>query len=289
MSNNEELTEEVAKAVGNAVSELFGLKAVGDRYYTNVGDKTLVGLGRTMHRFVDEAIVKSRERKVIIWVDNIGGMGPRDFDNLGTMACWHRRYTLGDEQPKESPDEHLNKVLGIEDQIDELRDLIDSYEYDEVEGPEKEIENAKKIEDAKKEISEIIHKAMELAVVLPLFLFDHSGLSMSTGSFGCQWDSGQVGYIYATPEDIRKAYSLGDDDPITDSILEQAKKCLEQEVAAYDCYLRGEIYGYRIVDGFGEEVDSCGGFYGDNWDTNGLKGHLPTELCDDTEWEHESS
>ena len=28
---------------------------------------------------------------------------PRDNDNLGTLACWHRRYTLGDLQPQEAP------------------------------------------------------------------------------------------------------------------------------------------------------------------------------------------
>lgn len=32
---------------------------------------------------------------------------PRGFCNLGVMACWHRRYNLGDVQPKESPEEWL--------------------------------------------------------------------------------------------------------------------------------------------------------------------------------------
>jgi len=32
---------------------------------------------------------------------------PREWDNLGTMACWHCRYTLGDEQPKETATEFL--------------------------------------------------------------------------------------------------------------------------------------------------------------------------------------
>jgi hypothetical protein len=32
---------------------------------------------------------------------------PREWDNLGVMACWHRRYTLGDVQPREAPVEWL--------------------------------------------------------------------------------------------------------------------------------------------------------------------------------------
>jgi hypothetical protein len=30
-------------------------------------------------------------------------LNPRDWDNLGLMACWHKRYRLGDVQPNETP------------------------------------------------------------------------------------------------------------------------------------------------------------------------------------------
>ena len=39
-----------------------------------------------------------------------------------------------------------------------------------------------------------------------LYLYDHSGITMSTGSFCDSWDSGQVGFIYVTKEDIEKEY-----------------------------------------------------------------------------------
>jgi hypothetical protein len=32
---------------------------------------------------------------------------PREYSQLGTMACWHRRYKLGDVQPKIGPPEWL--------------------------------------------------------------------------------------------------------------------------------------------------------------------------------------
>lgn len=28
---------------------------------------------------------------------------PREWDNLGKMVCWHRRYNLGDKHDYESP------------------------------------------------------------------------------------------------------------------------------------------------------------------------------------------
>jgi len=37
-------------------------------------------------------------------------------------------------------------------------------------------------------------------VILPLYLYDHSGITMSTSVFSCPWDSGQVGWIYASKQ-----------------------------------------------------------------------------------------
>lgn len=35
---------------------------------------------------------------------------PREWDNVGTMVCWHRHYKLGDEQPKEDATDYLLKL-----------------------------------------------------------------------------------------------------------------------------------------------------------------------------------
>ena len=45
--------------------------------------------------------------------DHDEDFSPREWDNLGTIAVWHTRYTLGDERPKE------------EDPI--LRELVDAH------------------------------------------------------------------------------------------------------------------------------------------------------------------
>lgn len=41
-------------------------------------------------------------RKIVIERDP-DPESPREWDNLGTMVCWHRRYNLGDEQPEVEP------------------------------------------------------------------------------------------------------------------------------------------------------------------------------------------
>ncbi len=42
----------------------------------------------------------------------------------------------------------------------------------------------------------LVH-GLDKHVILPLYLYDHGGITMSTGPFSCRWDSGQVGWIYA--------------------------------------------------------------------------------------------
>jgi len=102
-------------------------------------------------------------------------------------------------------------------------------------------------------------------VRLPLYLYDHSGITMNTTGFTCPWDSGQVGYIYVTKEKIREEFNAK---RITKKLIEKAKNILLAEVTEYDNYLVGNVFGYRIieVDKDGDEVnevEACWGFIGD--------------------------
>lgn len=98
----------------------------------------------------------------------------------------------------------------------------------------------------------------ENAIYFPLYLYDHSGITMSTTPFSCPWDSGQIGYIYVLPEDIKKEFSCK---KITKKIKDKVIRILESEVEIYDQYLTGEVYGYQIIDKDNNEIDSCYGFY----------------------------
>ncbi len=94
--------------------------------------------------------------------------------------------------------------------------------------------------------------------LLPLYLYDHSEITMRTGSFSDPWDSGQIGWIYATAETIRKEYSKR----ITKAVREKVRKLLNAEVETYDMFLTGDVWGYTIKDEDGNRLDSCWGFYG---------------------------
>ena len=51
---------------------------------------------------------------------------------------------------------------------------------------------------------------------------------------------------------------------------------LRAEVAVYNQYLHGEVYGFTLTDkGTGEIIDSCWGFFGENPQSNGMADHFP--------------
>jgi hypothetical protein len=142
-----------------------------------------------------------------------------DFDNLGTMVCFHGNYILGDKHDYRHQD-----YTGWED-----------------------MKNA-------------IIKNEDVGVILPLYLYDHSGITMNTEGFHCPWDSGQVGWIFISKSKMREEYSYK---RISEKLRRRVKQYLKAEVHTYDQYLTGDVYGYRITDTEkDEEVDSCWGYYG---------------------------
>jgi hypothetical protein len=60
------------------------------------------------------------------------------------------------------------------------------------------------------ELEKALNREHDIAVILPLYLYDHSGITMNTVGFSCGWDSGQVGFIYVTKEKLRKEFMLSE-------------------------------------------------------------------------------
>ncbi|MBQ8962477.1 MAG: hypothetical protein IJ089_13770 [Clostridia bacterium] len=248
-------------------------------------------------------------------------LNPRvDYDNLGKMVCWHRRYRLGDEHDYADPEDFLRDLYrrSVNDHGKRLVGFLKSgkargsrLEYNrhthewelysrsywktilgdsepdwylEQSAPKIQLNDdgwffdnmldALTIDDLKELLAE-----REDVVIHPLYLYDHSGLAMSTGSFvgravHAEWDSGQVGYIYADREMIQKEYGS-----INHETVKRAESVLEGEVHDYDLYLQGECYGYRLFKD-GDEEDACWGFLGEIEDIKeDIRSYLP-EQCE---------
>ena len=192
-----------------------------------------------------------KKQKVRIIMDS-DPVNPRTWDNLGTMVCGHRRYSLGDDS---------EYGLGDYDSWDEVRQGIVEQEGQ--------------------------------VICLPLYLYDHGGLSISTGSFHgraqhAAWDSGEVGLVYVSKERLVKEYGWK---KMSRKREARIVEILNAEVEVYDAYLRGECYGYQIVSltkcELGEEhetiVDSLWGFYGSDPKTNGMSDYLSEAQLEEAE------
>ena len=176
----------------------------------------------------------------------------RENENFGTMICFHRRYQLGDEHQYFSSDDLLEEMFinaagGGDKGKQKYDDFADSFDL--------HPGTLAKIQAYNRALMAEIEKAY---VVLPVYLRDHSGLSISTHSFNDPWDSGQTGIIFASIDKIREEYGV---ETITPEIRQKAEDLLRGEVEQYDAYLNGECYGYELYKS-GEVVDSCWGFTG---------------------------
>ena len=125
------------------------------------------------------------------------------------------------------------------------------------------------------EMEKAIIKNESPAVILPLYLYDHSGITISTSPFSCKWDSGQIGFIFVSKEKLRNEYKVK---RINKEIIDRATKILLAEVETYDLYLRGEIYGYTLLNENGEVEDSCWGFIGSDIETNGILDNIGEKI-----------
>jgi hypothetical protein len=199
---------------------------------------------------------------------------PRECDCFGVMVCFHSRYRLGDTGGRRPEGRTRDgKIIPHRfPQFENPNDFRDWW-FGEL---SKEDEQALVVWEAcagvarikgttpppRPERSEEARGEGKGGILLPLYLYDHSGITISTRPFSCPWDSGQVGWTYCTPQMIRENWMKK---RITKALREKAENLLRAEVETYDQYLRGDVYGYRVIDPSGKEVDSCWGFFGEKY------------------------
>lgn len=109
-----------------------------------------------------------------------------------------------------------------------------------------------------------------------MYLYDHSGWTVSSKPFGCRWDSGTAGYLYLDRKTAIRDF--GGKTRLTKAIKAKAASFLEGMIETLDQYYTGDVWGFEILDEKGEHVDSCWGFYGQDECLNEAKALVDAEV-----------
>lgn len=178
-----------------------------------------------------------------------------DAVNIVSLMCWHRRYCLGDHHDYKTPHDFLDAMLTRYAQL---------------------------ITEEQKEEMSISEKIAELQknsdiVMIPLFLYDHSGLALHLGvpGVGCDsFDTSMIGWAV-----LEKKSFLNIGLAEAEWTREKAEEFIRDEVDVYAQYLAGDVHGYTLYDledpNDPQEVDSCWGFFGTDILTNGIADNIP--------------
>lgn len=118
-------------------------------------------------------------------------------------------------------------------------------------------------------MADVTDKYGDNVVLIPIYVYDHSGVSFSTGDpirpgehvrsgreHGDRWDTSMAGFALVTEDNVRTNYYQANEEEWMQAI-ERSKS----EVETYGQWCNGDVYNARRIDPNGEVFYSCGGFY----------------------------
>lgn len=174
---------------------------------------------------------------------------PRDeWEHLGTLYTWHSRYKLGgndDENHQEVIQDFEIWAFDYFNDLAKIPELSGMYsDYGSMYRTEDDEElNYEELQFFKKIVNNWIN---DNVAILPVYMYDHSGITISTGPFGCPWDSGQVGLIYLEKKTCERH---GID-------FKDAERIIKSEIEELDQYLTGDVWNYTIYETDDEDFDT---------------------------------
>lgn len=93
-------------------------------------------------------------------------------------------------------------------------------------------------------------------VVMPLYMCEHAGISISCNPFAAPFDSSQIGYATVDYDDFEEWAGY-----ISMRWQDEARSLITEFVEDYNKWLHGMVFMYTLYDGDGNEIDCCGGLY----------------------------
>lgn len=200
---------------------------------------------------------------------------PREWDNVGTMCMWHRRYDLpqeGEYNAHPSLEDFFDwcadgdRVGGV-DKNCSGREAVESLGVEWVMmWGEYYLDNMNRLSTQKWQdrlVKRMVDYVNANYVWRLVGMYDHSGLSFShVGSYKYGgWDSGVVGCHYVSHEKLKDLCPSMTKAQRVASAMDE----LSAEMKTYDLWQRGNVVSYHLEDANGEFIDSRGGFITDKY------------------------
>jgi hypothetical protein len=227
---------------------------------------------------------------------------PREWDNLCTMVCWHCNYSLGDKHGYDDVDEFFSHILHH----------ICGMDYEDFDKLNTD-ENYRLICESNKLLIKPINLYDHGSITVSIsngYPYNDRWDSCCVGFIyvtkekifkeGCclrvKDDDGNYIRVEHKHEGRPSTYSYKTTPATEDNWKEIAFEIIEAEMETYDQYVQGEVYWFKlekkvikqelcphcgeIIHEYEdtEEVDSCGGFYGDCLEENGILGNIGSDI-----------
>lgn len=125
------------------------------------------------------------------------------------------------------------------------------------------------------EMENAIRNKLNVKHIQKVYGYSHGGLAISLEPFSCRWDSGVLGFAVITAENVTECMG---GKYATRKNVEKAIHQIKDEIKVLDQYVNGDVWGFTIKDKEGDIVDSCGGFFGSDFKSNGMLDYMPEDL-----------
>ena len=188
---------------------------------------------------------------------------PVDGNTLGTMVTWHQNYDIGHIANPDYPKSRFKAVL-----------MSDYLGYEEIDYP------YWNTEEDEEELDRLVQ---ENYLFKDLYIHDHGSVCVSTKPFLDPWDSGHLGFIYATKKEVRSSYQMDRQTSFSfmptgfrdnysllrkeETLMLLGEEQLDREIDVYNMWSQGDTwmyFVYEIADEDGPYIESCGSLIGES-------------------------
>lgn len=221
-----------------------------------------------------------------------------DCDHVSSMACFHSRYNLGDkhwDSPSDFWASLIKEHVSDKDIVRAAKSGILNMPFGKKKSERSDAEILDEVMDwiengGPEAAADVVTLVQDDVAILPLWLYDHSGLSMSCGKrshpYNDPFDSSAIGWITVSKADAVSALGANEE-----NWREKAEECMRSDVDIYDRWLNSDVWIAALYmapgrrepisgDDDWDEDDVTGGFYGDGLISSGIAEYVGHGLMD---------